>query len=172
MEIFIPKNITSFDELDINQRYLVAAQRGILHEIAICLTSADENFNPNCQDHLGMGALHYSCAVGFRHIVKALLADERIDINLADKLNRPPLLHAWMRGSKEIVELLLDKYFANMNEAAGRLNKQTFLNILFYDRQDILGNHLDIHRILTELDNTKTDLTSKEIHLLGLLNQQ
>lgn len=171
MEIFIPKNIPNFEKLDINQRYLVAAQRGVLQEVERCLVSDNEEFNPNCQDQLGMGALHYACAVGFKHIVKALLGDKRISINLSDKLNRPPLLHAWMRGSKEIVELLLDNYFADMNEEAGLLNKQTFLNILFYDRNDVLGNYLDIHQIITELDKSKSKPSSKEIHFLGFLNQ-
>ncbi|KAJ5623383.1 hypothetical protein N7490_011988 [Penicillium lividum] len=87
---------------------LLAAYYGSIAVISLLLQNDDINFNPNARDRKYLRPpLSWAVKQGHRDIIRALLRDERVDVNLEDKNGDTPLLTAAHISDWETVSLLV-----------------------------------------------------------------
>lgn len=144
-EISFPARITSFEELSINQRFLLAAFRGITPIVNEILSMPNsEGFEPNCYDKEGFTALHAAASRGFADMVQMLIDDPRIDKHALDKFGRHAIQLAWTNRNERIVKMLFATLPGNIGTEAP---DEKFINMLFSAKDDVLGDCLDISEI-------------------------
>ncbi|KAJ5549344.1 hypothetical protein N7513_006578 [Penicillium frequentans] len=87
---------------------LLAAYYGSESVLSLLLENDDINFNPNARDRKYLRPpISWAVKQGHRHIVRALLRDERVDVNLEDKNGDTALLTAANISDWETVSLLV-----------------------------------------------------------------
>ncbi|KAJ5917849.1 hypothetical protein N7454_010224 [Penicillium verhagenii] len=87
---------------------LLAAYYGSSDVLYLLLENDDINFNPNARDKKYLRPpISWAAKQGHRHIVRALMRDERVDVNLEDKNGDTALLTAAHISDWETVSLLV-----------------------------------------------------------------
>ncbi len=67
----------------------------------------------------GENLLHWACAYNNVEIAEYLLGTKKLHVNMANFRFAVPLYYAAMKGSTEVIELMINKYHANPRERSG-----------------------------------------------------
>ena len=104
--------------LIIEKELLVACEEGNLWKVRLLLLTNDKiNVNTRDENYFDWTPLMNACYYGYVSIVKLLLKDPRIDINLRNKYNETAFYIACDNGRLEIVKLMLSKPNLDINQA-------------------------------------------------------
>jgi ankyrin repeat protein len=95
--------------------------------------------HPNLKDYTSRTPLSYASEKGFLRIVKRLLGDDRVDVDVQDALGQTPLVWAMKSGHEAIVKLLLDKgadangqsiFYGNVLQVASEGGSEAIVKLL------------------------------------------
>jgi len=110
---------------------------GKLKKVRKLIEDLNVDVNIRDQENHHRTPLIIACENGRRGIVKLLLNDERVVVNLTDNLGQTPLFHACMNRKVEIVKLLLEHERVNINIENNR-GQTPFIHACLYNYADIV----------------------------------
>jgi len=161
-EVSIPNRVVNWEDLSLNQQFLLAAYRGNTKLVYDLINgNNEESFDPNCYDEKGFTALHAASARGYLEIVRVLLSSDRIKINVLDNMARHPIEIAWHSGCKDIVALIYESMPAATSRICVKRQSDNFVKMLFTSSDDIMGKCFDLSK-LREISD-KPDVDYQEI---------
>lgn len=164
-EFVIPSFISDIKIFDNSQKVIIYASRGDARSLSKILNESKE-LNLELSDPRGYTALHFACINGYDDIVDLLISRKEINLNNLDKMARPAIQLAWMNkrfnAAKKVMEAILLKHKSYL----GKAQRDRFIDIIFSNQNDILGQVQDISKIF-EIEIEDLERKNRENNLLA-----
>lgn len=145
-EFIIPSFISNINIFSDSEKILIYASRGDALAVSDILGRCS-SLNLELSDHRGYTALHFACVNGYDDIIDLLVDRKEVNLNQLDKMARPPIQLAWIHkrfnASKKLMEAVLKKHKSYL----GKAQRDRFIDIIFSNQNDILGQVQDISKI-------------------------
>lgn len=164
-EFVIPSFISDIKIFDNSQKVIIYASRGDAKSLSAILTES-EVLNLELSDPRGYTALHFACMNGYDDIVELLIAREEINLNQLDKMARPAIQLAWLHKKFNAAKKLMEAILIKHKSYLGKPQRDRFIDIIFSNQNDILGQVQDISKIV-EIEIEDLERKNRENNLLA-----
>lgn len=159
-EFDVPAFISDIKLFSPSEKLMIFSSRGDSRSLSNLIKGSKE-INFNLSDSRGFTPLHFACINGYDDIIDLLVVQDNINLNQLDKMARPAIHLAWMHKRFSAAKKLMEAILLKHKSYLGQPQRDRFIEIIFSNQNDILGQVQDISKIL---DIEIEDLEKKNQH--------